>query len=860
MTQSYFVPRIPRLLTERQRLLSLMPGREPRPLTVVRAPAGMGKSTLLAQWASSCPREHDVVWVALSGSSTGRFAFWRTVLDRLLESGLATDPSILADISPASPTSRTLRESLRRGLSSVPEAITIVLDDYHLARDPEVDEDLVWLLTHLPGLSVVIGTRDATNLTSAVTRSRVDVAVVEAEALALSGEEMEELAASVGLSADDGLALHAATGGWPLLVRAALLDHDASASPARARRKGLDSAVARIAADVVSADDETSAFILRTSLTSTLTPELAATLSDDDAETVEAFFSRLESQGVGTFAVEGEREVFRYHPLLREAFEHQCLARLSDAVPSLRRTIAMWSSDHGDPFEAFRQAALAEDWTLLNSIRSRHGAVLTMTHPMGYRELLATIPEDVLLKYPGLQLSKSLLSARSDRRLPATVRQVGGALASMAAARKARGAHASPLGKLWDLGVVMILQRLSGHDRAALTAAKDVADAIEALSSDDSDSAASYLALAHSHIALTHLHAGHYDEALHHAQLDLEAAERYDNHWEVAHALSIASWALAIQGDLVRTEQWLERARSTTRPDGWKDTYIGTGYRLAEAIVALERFDADAAESHLRALDYHATTIEHWPFLALIASQIALTRGTVRDGAHALAATAHARRRRSMFGHLSAIVASARATLDSSLGDSRSARRVDSADSSDPLNLVAMARVALVDGRFERALALTRPSNEVPWSSRTTAEALLIRALAANALGAQQASKEALDDAEALLGRTGLRQPLMLVPLSQLASVIEETGSGISLAGIPDRFGISRSVATLTRRELVVLHELTTSGNLDAIAAALVVSRNTVKGQVSSLYRKLGVGNRAEAIVVATELGLIGHE
>jgi LuxR family transcriptional regulator, maltose regulon positive regulatory protein len=860
MTQSYFVPRIPRLLVARPRILSLMPGSDPRPLTVVRAPAGMGKSTLLAQWASSGPGDYDVVWVALSESAAGRFAFWRAVIDRLLDSGLATNPAALADIAPASPGARTLRESLRRGLSSAPHAVTIVLDDYHVARDSQIDDDLVWLLTHVPQLSVVIGTRDATILTSTLTRSVIDVTVIDAETLALTHEEMDELAESIGLSTDDGHSLYAATRGWPMLVRAALLDHDASSPPARSQRHGLEGAVVRIAADVMSEHDESSGFILRTSLAATLTSELAETLSGSNSETVDAHLARLESQGIGTFTVEGGQEVFRYHPLLREEFERQSVAQLGSELPALRQAIAIWSSDHGHPFEAFKQAALAKDWVLLDSIRSRHGAVLTMTHPLGYRELLTTIPDDVLVRYPGLQLSKSLLSARRDRRLPVTVRQVGVALASMAAARKARGAHASPLGRLWDLGVVMILQRLGGRDHAAVAAAAEVARAIENLSPSDSDSAASYLALAHSHIALTYLHAGQYGRALHHAQLDLEAAERYDNQWEAAHALSIGSWALAIQGDIVRAEQWLERARATTRPDGWQDTYIGTGYRLAEAIVALEHFDADTADRHLRALDYHAPTIEHWPFLAHIASQIALTRGTVRDGAHALAATVAARRRRSMFGHLSAIVASARATLDSSLGNSRDARAIDSADMSDPIARVTMARVALVDGQFERALTLAQPTIDAPWPPRETAEGLLIRALAANALGARAASAEALNDAEALMRRNGLRQPLMLVPHSQLSAAIEAAGSGISLVDVPDRFGVSRSVAALTRRELVVLQELAKSGNLDVIAAALVVSRNTVKGQVSSLYRKLGVRNRAEAIVAATELGLIGDE
>lgn len=854
MTQSFFVPRIPVRLMNRPRLLRLMPGASPLPLTVIHAPAGMGKSTLLAQWAASEPGEYDIVWVALSDAAAGRFAFWRTVIDRLIESGV--DGAVaLADVSPASPVARTLRESLRRGLTSISRPLALVLDDFHLVRDPDVDDDLIWLLTHIPALSVVIGARDAGALTSSSTRSLIDLTAVGPETLALSAEEVSELARTAGVE-DTAPSLHSTTRGWPMLVRAALLDTADGATETTRRRSGVEGAVSRIATDVIAGSSvERVRFILRTSLADPLTAELAATLTDVSPAAAAAHLVELESHALGTFATAAGGEVFRYHPLLRSEFERMQLTRSPGDLGSIRRAIAMWASDNGHPLEAAQQSVLAQDWELLDTVRSRHGSVLTMTHPMTYRELLDTIPEEVLVRFPGLQLSRSLLSSRTDRKLPATIRQIGGALAAMAAARSARGAHQSHLGRLWNLGVVMILHRLSGRDTAALEAVTEVNRAIEALSSDDRNSAGSYVALAHSQVAITLLHSGDYEGALHHAQLELEAAERYGNEWEAVHALALGSWALALQGDLALAEQWLSRARATTRPDGWQDSYAGSGYRLAEAIVALERFDAVEAERHVRALDYHAPTIEHWPFIAQVDALIALTRGTTADGVRALAQTAAARRRRTMFAHLSALVASTRATLDSALGDSRSAHAIDGVTPSTAQVRVARARVALVDGQFAKALALL-PEEHV--SPRLTAESLLIKSLAAHGLGAHTASADALADATAVLRRTGLRQPLMLVPRVQLEEVIAATGSEVSLDDVPDRFGVSRAVGALTRRELVVLQQLALHGSLDSIASELVVSRNTVKGQVSSLYRKLGVSNRAEALVVASELGLIG--
>ena len=858
MPSSFFVPRTPRGLIERPRIMQRMPGAEPHALTVVHAAAGMGKSSLLAQWATSRRAKSNVVWVALTDGSAGRFAFWRTVIDRLLESGLAGRDSVLANIAPASPVGHMLQESLRRALNDIDAPLTLVFDDYHVVRDTRVDDDLVWLLTHVPGLSFIVATRDVTSLTSSHTRSVIDLEVIGHDLLALSPTEVDDVVAAGGGSALAPHDLHSRTHGWPMLVRAELMDPSLGHSAPGGEGRGISVAVERIAASVIASSSQQQArFILRTSLADSVPLDLAVTLTGESEVAAQSHFAELEALALGTLTLDDSHNTWRFHPLLRAEFERLLLTDFAAEMPAMRRDLALWLNVNGQALAAAQQAVLASDWELLNTIRARHGSTLTMTHPMTYRELLEMVPDDVLLRYPGLQLSKSLLGSRIDRRLPATVRQIGGALASLAAARKARDAHMSTVGRLWNLGVVMILNRLSAKDAAAAAAADEVSRAIEELSSDDRESAASYVALAHSHIAITHLHNGDYTGAFHHAQLGLEAAESYANEWEAVHALALGSWALALQGDMRMAEQWLERARSTHRPHGWQDSYAGTGYRLAEAIFALERFDSESAELHVRALDYHAPTIEHWPFMASVESMIALTRGTVTDGAAALAAAVHDRRRRRLFTHLTSLIASSRATLNTALGDSRAAHAVDSGDSSLPLNRIAMSRIALVDGQFERALVLAQVPAGVTASPRLIAEALIIRALAAHGLGATQASAEALADAEALLQRTGLRQPLMLVPRGLLDDAIEAAGSSISLSDVPDRFGVSRSVAALTPRELVVLQQLALRGNLDAIAHELVVSRNTVKGQVSSVYRKLGVSNRAEALIVASNLGLI---
>lgn len=851
------IPRLPQGVLARPRIVQAIAAGEAHPLTVLHAAPGMGKTTALAQWSRAQPDDLPMVWISLTTSAAGRFAFWRVVLDRVLGAGVAATDSLLADISPASTVAQSLLDSLATGFSALPGRLVLVIDDYHLVRDPAVDEDLLWLLTHVPNLSIVVGTRNAATLTSHGAQARVDVTVIDHTVLALTPAEVLEL--STALSADvDAAAISAETRGWPLLTRALVLAQ-ASAQDRGGRMPDAGSAGPHVARGIIEgANGDDAEFLLRISLAEAVTLDLAVALTGRSEAETRAQLDRLESEALGTAQVESGAEVFRLHPLLREEFERMLGARHPAQLAASRWVLAHWLSDHGQPLEAARQAVLTEDWDLLDRIRARHGSTLTMTYPLGYRDVLRSVPDDVLLRHPGLALSRSLLSSRQNRKVPATIQQIGGALASVAAERSARDIQQPVLSRLWHLGISMILNRLRGREPAAASAAAQVTEILEHLSDDDHAAAGSYVALAHTQVAITHLHRGDDSEALHHAHLALEAAERYENEWEAVHAIALICWALASSGDIAQAERWLARARTTTRPHGWHSSYAGTGYRLAEAIVALESFDAEAAEQHIRALDFHAPTIEHWPFMARLDGLIALTRGTIAEGALAVAAAA-ASHRRPKFAHLDHVVAATRSLLALALGDSASGQTIEGVDAADPIARISLARRALVDGRYEEALRLSHsPADLTP---RLAAESLLITALSATRLGAPSEAAEALRAADALLRRFGMRQPLSLVPRSLLVQAVDalehEGDSAMSIDDVPDRFTVVRAAAQLTKRELVVLNALATTSNLDSIAQQLVVSRNTVKGQVSSLYRKLGVSNRGQALVVATELNLL---
>jgi LuxR family maltose regulon positive regulatory protein len=290
--------------------------------------------------------------------------------------------------------------------------------------------------------------------------------------------------------------------------------------------------------------------------------------------------------------------------------------------------------------------------------------------------------------------------------------------------------------------------------------------------------------------------------------------------------------------------------------------YTGTFYRLAEAVAALERLDAPAAREQLAAMQHDRRSIEHWIAIAQIEAMAGLVEGDPGRALADLESFVSMRGREGRSGDARTALSRTRALLQLALGNPDAAAAIlDRVSSHDAMAQVDRARVDLALGRTGSALSAIRSIASAEMSARTTAEASAIEAAVLLRLPSTARSSGTLRRLGSLLVATHQRLAVALLPaqdFERVMSALRDAGYG-AIADVPLRPllpDLSPDLL-LTERERTVLGQLMTTGSVAEIAAALYVSSNTVKTQLRSIYRKLGVSNREDAMAVAVDRRLL---
>src|SRR5262252_5061906 len=211
------IPRAPHGLVPRPRLVARLTEALAGGLTVVCAPAGFGKTALLADWARRSGRQ--VAWLSLDTADNDPVRFWRHVAAALggVRDGVGEQLAPL--LGPPSPRSfEAVVTTLVNELAAVPGELVLVLDDYHLIDSQAVHRSVVFLLEHLPaGLRLALACRADPPLPLARLRARGQLTEVRADELRFTLEEATALlreAVGPGLPADAVAALEARAEGW----------------------------------------------------------------------------------------------------------------------------------------------------------------------------------------------------------------------------------------------------------------------------------------------------------------------------------------------------------------------------------------------------------------------------------------------------------------------------------------------------------------------------------------------------------------------------------------------------------------------------------------------------------------------
>ena len=214
-----YVPRPRRSVVARPRLGGRLSRGSDARLTLISAPAGFGKTTLLTAWLAAAATENRAVaWLSLDESDRQPATFW-TYLITALQTAV---PGIGADALPllqsAQPTIETVLAAVLNELAAVPNDIDLVLDDYHLVDGPDLRVGMVFLLEHLPPhVHVVISSRADPLLPLARLRARGELVEVRAADLRFTPDEVAAYLNDViglDLSPEDIAALEGRTEGW----------------------------------------------------------------------------------------------------------------------------------------------------------------------------------------------------------------------------------------------------------------------------------------------------------------------------------------------------------------------------------------------------------------------------------------------------------------------------------------------------------------------------------------------------------------------------------------------------------------------------------------------------------------------
>jgi ATP/maltotriose-dependent transcriptional regulator MalT len=377
ITTKLFRPGLRQQTVERKRLYDVLREGRTLPLTLVVAPAGWGKSTIVADWLA----RDDVTagWVSLDGGDNDPKRFWRYLLLAAGQAGSAAGPAALRRLDAAgSDVLRDVLPAFVNELASAQAPLVLVLDDYHLVTSAQAHATVATLLDRSPPqLHLMLITRADPPLSLSRLRVRGDLAELRADDLRFSAAEAVEFFSSrLGalLSEQDVLRLLARTEGWAagLQLAALRLRDRPDRSDFIERLTGADWHIVNYLGEEVLATlpAEVREFLLVTSVLNRMCAPLCDALTGraDGA----GLISEIYRANLFLVPLDDEHRWFRYHHLFGGLLRHELARTAPDRPPVLHRRAAQWYADHGDAAEAIGHAIASGDDALSGRLVAAH--------------------------------------------------------------------------------------------------------------------------------------------------------------------------------------------------------------------------------------------------------------------------------------------------------------------------------------------------------------------------------------------------------------------------------------------------------------------------------------------------------
>ena len=854
-----YAPRRRRGLVPRPQLTDLLARGAETKLTLVSAPAGFGKTTLLAEWLSEAAEAGSATaWLSLDVGDNEPAVFWSHVIAALQGALPGVGTTALALLGSSGAPAAAVLAPLINELAAVPGQVVLVLDDYHAIDAPEIHDGMAFFLEHLPAnLHLVITTRMDPALPLARLRARGELTEIRAADLRFTPDEAAAyFNGTMGLALTDANVadLERRTEGWIAALQLAGLSMQGRDDIAGfiAGFAGDDRYIVDYLVEEVlhRQSEQVRTFLLETSILTRLTGSLcdAVTLQAGGKATLEA----LERGNLFLVPLDDRRQWYRYHHLFADVLRVRLLDERPSMAHELHRRACEWHEAHGDRPEAIRHAMAGGDLArAADLVELAIPATVQARGEAKLRQWLEALPDELLKfrpvlsnAYAGTLLSRGEL-AGVEQRLQDAERWIDGradagigemVVADAAAFRQLPG----------SVAVHRAGQALMLGDVAATVA--HARRAFDLVSADDHRARGGAAGL----LALAAWRGG-----------DLEAASR----WYTAamaslaragHLSDVIGCGLALadirlaQGRLAEALAVYERGLTLATGQGGRVLRGAADMHVGISTIFLERDNIAGARQHL-----------------IQADELGEDNGLPQNAYRSRVALAAVRRAEGdLHGALELLTAAERLYVNDFSPDVRpvaavkarvliaAGRLAEAADwarasgvaVADELSYIrefehiTLARLLLAQGAHETAfLERLRTAAENGGRNGSVIEILVLMALTHRAAGDAAGAQAALGRAAAMAEPEGYVRILA----DEWASAAPRTPSRQPL------------VEPLSERELDVLRLLASDLDGPDIARELYVSLNTLRTHTKNIFSKLGANSRREAVRRASEIGLL---
>jgi LuxR family transcriptional regulator, maltose regulon positive regulatory protein len=424
LATKFFFPAVTRKLISRPRLGNLLEKAFYYPLTLVSAPAGFGKTSLLAAWgrslSASVPR---LSWLSLEEEDNEPRLFWTYVLTAFNRQQPERFTPLLKSLqSPQAPPLNYVLTMLINLLGESEQDIVLILDDYQVITEQHIHSTLSYLVDHVPAkVHLILSTRADPPLPLSRWRARQRVLEVRADQLRCTAEETATFfkdAMGIELSGETVQEIATRTEGWLVGLQLLSLSLRGQADPSALLKEisGDQRYILGFLTQEVLRQQapEVQVFLLSTCILEQLSASLCDAVTQQS--NCRQLLQQIEKANLFVVSLDLKQQWYRYHALFAQALHHQLKRTFPDLVPQLHQRASLWYAQHQQTTQATLHAFAAREWErAADLIEQQLFPLLSQTwgvsrHALAaFQQWLEQLPVEVMHTRPQLCLASALL-------------------------------------------------------------------------------------------------------------------------------------------------------------------------------------------------------------------------------------------------------------------------------------------------------------------------------------------------------------------------------------------------------------------------------------------------------------------